>query len=329
MSTVVDSTPFATEEIYKGYMYANNKYETQFASTISANIAYIDAVDKLELIENNAKFVTANEATIQVGNNMYYKSISISKAIFDKVLGQNGIIQIYDQNGNKIAGIDKNTSVDENGNMTISISNQEVTSIKIETTKPIAEGILTFNINKAIKSVTDLNRATVTNIQRIDTEVSGNVIRDDIVEQLETRVETTKLNETSTKAELYINNTNLTTTAKNENVEIKAILKSNDYTCDLFENPTLEIALPSEIEVLDIKTINLLYNENLKISSYDVITDANGNKVIRIKIQGNQTEFVTDISKGINVVINTDITLRKTAANIAKDAILKGWYFKS
>ena len=323
MSTVVDSTPFATEEIYKGYMYANNKYETQFASTISANIAYIDAVDKLELIENNAKFVTANEATIQVGNNMYYKSISISKAIFDKVLGQNGIIQIYDQNGNKIAGIDKNTSVDENGNMTISISNQEVTSIKIETTKPIAEGILTFNINKAIKSVTDLNRATVTNIQRIDTEVSGNVIRDDIVEQLETRVETTKLNETSTKAELYINNTNLTTTAKNENVEIKAILKSNDYTCDLFENPTLEIALPSEIEVLDIKTINLLYNENLKISSYDVITDANGNKVIRIKIQGNQTEFVTDISKGINVVINTDITLRKTAANIAKDAILK------
>lgn len=78
-------------------MHANNKYETQFASTISANIAYIDAVDKLELIENNAKFITANEATMPVGNNMYYKNIAISKAVFDKILGPNGIIQIYDQ----------------------------------------------------------------------------------------------------------------------------------------------------------------------------------------------------------------------------------------
>lgn len=323
ISTVVDSEVSSTEEIYKGYMYANNKYETQFASTISANIAYIDAVDKLELIENNAKFITANEATMPVGNNMYYKNIAISKAVFDKILGPNGIIQIYDQNGNKIAGIDKNTNIDANSNMTISINSQDVTAIKIETTKPVSEGIITFNINKAIKATTNLNRATITSIQRMDTEVFGNIIRDDIVEELETKVATTKLNETSTKAELYINNVNLTTTAKNENVEIKAILKSNDYTCDLFENPTLEITLPSEIEVLEIKTINLLYNENLAISSYDVITDANGNKVIRIRIQGNQTEFVTDISKGINVVINTDITLRKTAANVAKEAILK------
>ena len=59
----------------------------------------------------------------------------------------------------------------------------------------------------------------------------------------------------------------------------------------------------------------LLYSENIQISSYDVITDNNGNKVIRIYMQGEQTEFVTDISKGINVVINTDITLRKTAAS--------------
>ena len=323
ISTVVDSKVSATEEIYKGYMYANNKYETQFASTISANIAYINAVDKIELSEKNAKFVTANEATIQVGNNMYYKNVSINKATFDKILGQNGIIQIYDQNGNKIAGIDKNTNVDANGNMTISINNQDVTAIKVETTKPVAEGIITFNINKAIKAITDLNRATITSIQRIDTEVSGNIIREDIVEEIETKIEATKLNETSTKAELYINNTNLTTTAKNENVEIKAILKSNDYTCDLYANPTLEMTLPSEIQNLEIKTINLLYNENLKISSYDVITDVNGNKVIRIRIQGEQTEFVTDISKGINVVINTDITLRRTAANVAKDVILK------
>lgn len=322
VSTVVDTEVSATSEIYKGYMYANNKYETEYASTISANIAYTDAVDKLVINENNATFVTANGATMQAGNNMYYKSIAINKVLFDKILGQNGNIQIYDQNGNRVAGIDKNTPVDANGNMVITI-NQNVTALRIETTKPETEGIITFNISKAIKATTNLSRATITNIQRIDTTVSGNIVSSDMVTEMATKTETTNLKETATKAELYINNTNLTTTAKNENVEIKAILKSNDYTCDLYSNPTVLITLPSEIETLEIKTINLLYSENIQISSYDVITDNNGNKVIRIYMQGEQTEFVTDISKGINVVINTDITLRKTAASTTKNATLK------
>lgn len=322
VSTVVDTEVSATSEIYKGYMYANNKYETEYASTISANIAYTDAVDKLVINENNATFVTANGATMQAGNNMYYKSIAINKVLFDKILGQNGNIQIYDQNGNRVAGIDKNTPVDANGNMVITI-NQNVTALRIETTKPETEGIITFNISKAIKATTNLSRATITNIQRIDTAVSGNIVSADMVTEMATKTETTNLKETATKAELYINNTNLTTTAKNENVEIKAILKSNDYTCDLYSNPTVLITLPSEIETLEIKTINLLYNENIQISSYDVVTDNNGNRVIRIYMQGEQTEFVTDISKGINVVINTDITLRKTAASTTKNATLK------
>ena len=322
VSTVVDTEVSATSEIYKGYMYANNKYETEYASTISANIAYTDAVDKLVINENNATFVTANGATMQAGNNMYYKSIAINKVLFDKILGQNGNIQIYDQNGNRVAGIDKNTPVDANDNMVITI-NQNVTALRIETTKPETEGIITFNISKAIKATTNLSRATITNIQRIDTAVSGNIVSADMVTEMATKTETTNLKETATKAELYINNTNLTTTAKNENVEIKAILKSNDYTCDLYSNPTVLITLPSEIETLEIKTINLLYNENIQISSYDVVTDNNGNKVIRIYMQGEQTEFVTDISKGINVVINTDITLRKTAASTTKNATLK------
>lgn len=322
VSTVVDTEVSATSEIYKGYMYANNKYETEYASTISANIAYTDAVDKLVINENNATFVTANGATMQAGNNMYYKSIAINKVLFDKILGQNGNIQIYDQNGNRVAGIDKNTPVDANANMVITI-NQNVTALRIETTKPETEGIITFNISKAIKATTNLSRATITNIQRIDTAVSGNIVSADMVTEMATKTETTNLKETATKAELYINNTNLTTTAKNENVEIKAILKSNDYTCDLYSNPTVLITLPSEIETLEIKTINLLYNENIQISSYDVVTDNNGNKVIRIYMQGEQTEFVTDISKGINVVINTDITLRKTAASTTKNATLK------
>ena len=317
LSNVVSTEVTATPEIYKGYMYANNKYETEYSSTISANIAYIDAVEKVSIEENNAKFVLADGSVISAGSNIYYKSLSLSGAKFNEILGSDGNIQIYDQNGNRIAGIDKNTAMDQNGNMIITIDNQNVSSIKLETSKPVTEGILTININKAIKATTSLNRSTISSIQRMTTDVSGDILSKEI------KTEITEMKETSTKAELYINNTNLTTTAKNENVEIKVILKSNDYTCDLYSNPTVEITLPSEIETLDLKSVNLLYNGNITIENYNVRADANGNKVIRITMKGEQTEFVTDISKGINIVINTDITLSKTAASSEKTATLK------
>ena len=39
--------------------------------------------------------------------------------------------------------------------------NQNVTALRIETTKPETEGIITFNISKAIKATTNLSRATL------------------------------------------------------------------------------------------------------------------------------------------------------------------------
>ena len=223
----------------------------------------------------------------------------------------------------RIAGIDKNTETDENGNININFDNQNTSAIKIVTSKPITEGILTININKAIKAKTSLTREVINEIATIETTVNGSISFDDMVKELNEIKETTKLNETTTKAELYMNNTNLTTTTKNENVEIKAILKSNDNTCDLFRNPTVEITLPNEIETLEIKTINLLYNDGISIKDYNVVTNKNGTKTIRVTMQGDQTEFVTDISKGINIVINTDITLKRTAASANKEATLK------
>ena len=323
LNELVGLNASATNEIYKGYMYANNKYETIYNSTITANIAYADAVNEITINEANPQFIVDEDEMIQSSDNIYYKSISLKKNIFDKLLGEDGTIELFNQNDKKIAGIDKNTETDENGNININFDNQNTSAIKIVTSKPITEGILTININKAIKAKTSLTREVINEIATIETTVNGSISFDDMVKELNEIKETTKLNETTTKAELYMNNTNLTTTTKNENVEIKAILKSNDNTCDLFRNPTVEITLPNEIETLEIKTINLLYNDGISIKDYNVVTNKNGTKTIRVTMQGDQTEFVTDISKGINIVINTDITLKRTAANANKEATLK------
>ena len=280
----------ATNEIYKGYMYANNKYETVYNSTINANIAYADAVNEITINEENPQFIVDNDEMIQASDNIYYKSISLKKNIFDKLLGEDGTIEVFNQNDKKIAGIDKNTESDENGNININFDNQNTSAIKIVTSKPKTEGILTINISKAIKAKTSLTREVVNEIATMETTVNGSISFDEIVNNLTEVKETTKLNETTTKAELYMNNTNLTTTTKNENVEIK--------------------------------TINLLYNDGISIKDYNVVTNKNGTKTIRVTMQGDQTEFVTDISKGINIVINTDITLKKTAASANKEATL-------
>ena len=92
-NNLVDLQTSATQEINKGYMYANNKYETTYSSIINANIAYADAVERIVINDKNPQFIMDEDEMIQASNNIYYKSISLKKNIFDKLLGENGTIE--------------------------------------------------------------------------------------------------------------------------------------------------------------------------------------------------------------------------------------------
>ncbi len=123
--------------------------------------------------------------------------------------------------------------------------------------------------------------------------------------------------EPTTKIETSVGNANLSTVVKNENVELRVILKTNDITCDLYKNPKIQIVLPLYIEKIEIKDINLLFDEQLSIKNYRTSVNERGNTIIDVEIEGEQTTYSSDeITKGANLIINTDITLKQLTPTI-------------
>ena len=95
----------------------------------------------------------------------------------------------------------------------------------------------------------------------------------------------------------------------NENVELRAILKTENITDDLYQNPTIRIEMPEDIEKINIKSVNVLFSDELKVATINI---ENG-RIINLGLEGNQTQYVTNNNQGITIIINTDITVNKTA----------------
>ena len=89
----------------------------------------------------------------------------------------------------------------------------------------------------------------------------------------------------------------------------------NNYndTTDLYKNPVFEITFPEEIKEITIKTMNVLYgNEELQVSNLEAYKNENGNVVIRVSVQGTQTQYsLGEVTDGTTIILNADIKLDK------------------
>ena len=265
MGSVANFIAEATTSVNKGYLYANSTYETPYTTKWTAEISYAQAVDKITMEQNNDVFVLENGNQIDSGNNTYYQSTKIKKEIFDKILGSQGIIEIFSQDGTKLARIDAASSVDANGDIIIYYTGTEVNNIKVVTYKPIAEGKLIIENNKAIKSITEYDFNTKRQMNTIITNVTGTAFLAEEINSQETKNAQITMNPTITKAQLSVNNQNLSTVVKNENVQLKVILQADNSQLDLYKNPVLEIELPSEVTEVNIKSIDVLFSDEVKI----------------------------------------------------------------
>lgn len=303
------------ENISKGYLYTKSQRETEYKIETIVDIGYSELVDKLVVENGIDNFVNENgeigPTTISNINYAYYKTTTISKENFDKILGTEGYIKILDQDGATLSTFNKDTKTDENGNYTYNYV-AETNKVTIETSKPITEGTLKIAHTKALKGNTDYSKEQIENFKVLKSDINTTATYADTV--ISTNQNSVEMNliDPSTQVELSVNKTDLSTVVTNENVELKAILKTNNITCDLYKNPVVEIVLPSYIENIQIKDINLLYDSELQISKYETYKNQEGNTVIKVIITGEDTKYNTDeVSKGANLVINTDITLKQ------------------
>ena len=316
------------DKIYKGFMYSNvengTKYNTDFKTISTLNVLNSNVVDEITMETNEAEFSLKSNKKISSNGNVVYSATGINKNEFDRILGENGKIEIYQneeviatvsylniENNNKLSVTyaDGSYSQIEDGKESIVIEyKQDLNAIKIKTTKPIAEGNMNFENQATILSNTNYG-TNVENLEKLEIKNSVNEIL---------TTQTIMLNEAKTKISVETNEPNFTTLQKtNSNVIVK--LDDTNPSAKLFNAPTIKITLPEGIAYGNVSHSEILNGNGLAIKS----VKTQGNNVINIELEGKQTEYdLENISGGTSIVLNLEELQYKNTLASRKDKII-------
>ena len=313
-----------TEKISKGLLYVNNEVEYKqsiIANVKLAKIGQESLLNEIILEKNEDNFVTKENTKLSAKNSTDYKTISVNKESFLKILGENGEIKIYSSN-DVITTINSAKEADQEGNIIIDLP--EGGFDKIQISSPISEGELVFDITKKISKDSEFTKEQIKQFEKM--ELNLNIKETKNIEEKIVTEEITFIDPIS-QAEIIIDNSNLSTVVTNQNVKITAILKTDTEDCSLYTNPVLSITLPKYIEEIKIKNIEVLFDtegSKLELKSHNIIKNADGTQTIYIELTGAQTEYtLLAVSKGVNVIITSDITVNKLTANRQEQLVMQ------
>ena len=284
-------------EIYKGKIYTGE--EREYTVTNKVNIDYLDIIDNINVKEQEAKYLS-NENELSA--NIIYKESKIKKEEFLSLFGEDGYINVKDINGIILANINKDSQTNENGEFVISYLNGE-SSIELETSKPIKLGTLNIENKKSIQNA-NYDRKQINSLTGIKetSEINGKLIE-----------KTISLKNTSSQASLDVSTTTLSSTEKNENVKITAVLLNNDESKDLYKNPVVKISLPKQITNVSAKC-KVLYGNGLELASATVDKE-NDSFVIKIGLEGTQNSYNQESIEGTTIIIYADLEIDKLSAD--------------
>ena len=250
-------------------------------------------------------------------NNTYYKQTRISVEEFKKMLGEDGSITVYTQDGEVIGYINKN-SVEVNNEYVITYPNQYNT-VRFEITNIKEDGEITIKNDKAIKKESDFSREQISIFSTINTMTTVNLYKGEEVKTYQGEGNI-NLEETESRMIIGVDTPVLSVEGKNE-LAINVTLKTDEERYDLFENPTVDIEFPSSIEEVEVTGISLLYKNGLTIENWEIETNEIGKKVIRVKFSGAQSEYTPgSLHEGTTLVLYTEVGVNRLTAD-SKDVL--------
>ena len=297
---VVSSEKTATQELYKGYLYANSANETTYRENNVIEISNAEVIDSIKASTSNSYFVDSNQIMYDANSITLYKETLINKNRFITLFGENGYINVKDINGNIIYTVNNQSETDESGNIHITYG-QAVTGIVFETSKPVEEGQFTIHNVKAIQGNTGYSKNELKTFARLNT---NEVVETNLgVDTVETGI---NLLDTTTEAKLEISNTNFSTLQMNENVQLAITLKTSSPKYDLFKNPMIELVLPSSISNIYVNSVNKVYADDFAIEYARLVEGANGEKVVQVALSGEQKDYSKEFNE-LAVVINASV----------------------
>lgn len=298
------------EEMSKGRMYANcnsdtKTYDTAYGITVKANVSNYETVEKLAFeIPTDTFMKEEKEYSIP---NTYVNQITINKAKMQKILGEDGFVQIFDGTGTYI--INSETE-DIDGNYIINLD-ENISNITVETSAPIANEIFKLDIRKIISKDLAYSKKQIQEFDslKINVYANGDVVSDKIT-----------LSETSTNAKLEMSNVDLVALTENKDVNFKIMLNNSSENSDLYKNPVFELTFPKYVE--DIYGIaNILYSSGLDINKIEKINTENG-IVLKITTVGAESMFSDGIlTNGAVITIDATLKIGEVPENVTDKVI--------
>ena len=318
------SMQYQTDDIYNGYIKSNvingTEYATDYKEKTQIVISKKEAQEKIQLTENNTFVQKSNneqgeETTQEIGNNgnLVYKSTKVFKNDIQRVLGEDGILQVTDTQGNILAEINRNTQYSEDGTYTITYGT-EPEAITIKTSKVINEGQLLIENTKKIKAtmveLDNLNIKTITELKGIQEnkviENNEEIVKENIT-YLHNNEKVNEIKDAQTSVDVKINNEEWTNEKQNE-VTFDIKLNSNSIQYNLFKNPTIRIELPEEVEKVILDKSTLLYGNGLELQNVELETDERGKISIISTLVGVQTQYNIN-ELGLETTLNIPATI--------------------
>lgn len=306
------SADVISNDIYNGAIKANSEngasQRTEYTENVTINPSYINLSDEVEIHLRNS-FIDENNIETPT-DEIIYKNTKIDKNKVLSQLGEDGYLQILNENGDVLLEVNKDTEVGENGIVELNYE-EEISNIIVKTSQiKELKGITIQNVRQIKENVLD------SDIHKIQTkgEISCSSNEEEVYHFNSSSVIDIKAAET--RVDVAIDKTELTNNIQND-VVFTADLITNNIQYNLFKNPVLEIKLPAEVEKVILGETSLLYDDNLNISNTEVL-DRDGSKVIRIQIEGTQNTYMLNSAiSGAHIVIPATVIVKKDIESVA------------
>ena len=131
------------------------------------------------------------------------------------------------------------------------------------------------------------------------------------IDEINTNATANVSNGKKEKVKIYTSYKRLTNRLPNE-LTITGILEKDTEDCALYENPVVYFEFPAEIEKVVVNDIKVLYDNELKLKDYAIEKNDAGNQVIKVSLEGKQTQYSTDgISQGTNIRIVANVIAKQ------------------
>ena len=258
----VISVEHKTDDIYDGYIRANslngeNKYDTTYNEKLNIMVSNREISQKIEVKETS--------------NTALYTESRINKEQVLEMLGDNGSIDIIDENANIVQTINKDSKADENGkikltynngtkNIAIRLNNLEKEgTIEVENSRVI-EPTAEIIDNKILTQIDIKGINTIT--KEVDNENGEKTTETEEVVKYECKGQSvTPVKLAISEIETKLSKDTLVNNTQND-VILTVALKTDGPKYSLFKNPTFSIEMPAEVKKVNLGTPEMMYDNN-------------------------------------------------------------------